>query len=527
MATQFIFDVLPVLKLDSQNKTGSWKAWLRKFKLSIELISQRLGKENVNGQNLDVFRGRLKVLALLNSIGEDGLDALDSVGCDTMDDNLSYDDVMTHLRNIFGTEETVYVKTHRFVTASQTAGETETDFLLRVEKLSRCLDFGKSDNVRQQFACVIAVNGLRESFLRTQLMEINGLTWKTLSDALRIRKHACESETVISGVKVNAKSFSKEKRKVEYGIHSISLNRSSKRDRSPGSDKDNWRKKDIKTKSSFKSHKKEGCYKCGSISHHIRYCRHAECFNCNSIGHTAMDCTAIKSKRKVRFQSSSKANTGNVMFVGGQSKVAGKLTKTLDVNNCDVQFVCDTGADVSILTEATSDMLSLELRKPDCQLTSADGSDLNVVGVCNVRISKRSHFINADVYVLRGLKNNLLGISELREFAMNNDKVLNCNATVDVGAASMYTNAVSAFSAGTSGKESNAVAFASDFMVTNGKGRTDKGRSHVSNISTDASQRSKELSVGQSVRRLSPVGTLFSIEVSACTQSAKILTFVD
>ena len=95
-----------------------------------------------------------------------------------------------------------------------------------------------------------------------------------------------------------------------------------------------------------------------------------------------MDCTAIKSKREVRFQSSSKANTGNAMFVGRQSKVPGKLTKTLDVSNCDVQFVCDTGADVS-----TSDMLSLELRKPDCQLTSADGSDLNVVGVCNVRIN--------------------------------------------------------------------------------------------------------------------------------------------
>ena len=162
-------------------------------------------------------------------------------------------------------------------------------------------------------------------------MEINGLTWKTLSDALRIRKHSCESETVISGVKVNAK------RKVEYGIHSISLNRSSKRDRSPGSDKDSWRKKDIKTKSSFKNHKKKDCYKCGRNSHQIRYCLHAEYFNCNSIGHTAMDCTAIKSKRKVRFESSSKVNTGNVMFVGGQSKVDGKLTKTLAVNNCDVQ----------------------------------------------------------------------------------------------------------------------------------------------------------------------------------------------
>ena len=49
------------------------------------------------------------------------------------------------------------------------------------------------------------------------------------------------------------------------------------------------------------------------------------------------------------------------------------------------------------------------------------------------------------IYVLKGLKKNLLGIFELRQFAMNNDKVPNCNATVNVGAASMYTNAVSAF----------------------------------------------------------------------------------
>ena len=71
-----------------------------------------------------------------------------------------------------------------------------------------------------------------------------------------------------------------------------------------------------------------------------------------------MNCTAVKSKRKVRFQSSSKVNASNVMFVGGQSRV---VTTTLDVNYCDAEFGCDTGADVSILTEATSDMLSLEL----------------------------------------------------------------------------------------------------------------------------------------------------------------------
>ena len=49
------------------------------------------------------------------------------------------------------------------------------------------------------------------------------------------------------------------------------------------------------------------------------------------------------------------------MQVVEQSKVAGKFTKTLIINNCDVEFIWGTGADVSILTEATSEMLGLEL----------------------------------------------------------------------------------------------------------------------------------------------------------------------
>ena len=52
----------------------------------------------------------IKVLALLYSIGEDGHDVLDSVGCYNMDASATYDS-MTNLRNNFGIEQTVYVKT--------------------------------------------------------------------------------------------------------------------------------------------------------------------------------------------------------------------------------------------------------------------------------------------------------------------------------------------------------------------------------------------------------------------------------
>ena len=117
-----------------------------------------------------------------------------------------------------------------------------------------------------------------------------------------------------------------------------------------------------------------------------------------------MDCATIKSQRKVRLQNSSKANAGNVMFVGKQSKVAGKFTKTLDVHKCDVEFIYDIGADVSIVIETTTDMLGLKLQKPDWPLTSADGYSNNVAGVCNAQNSEHSYLINADVYVFQGSK---------------------------------------------------------------------------------------------------------------------------
>ena len=130
-------------------------------------------------------------------------------------------------------------------------------------------------------------------------------------------------------------------------------------------------------------------------------------------------------------------------------------------------------------------MLGLDLRKPGCQLTSADSSDLNDAGICNVRISKHIHSVNADIYALRGFQENLLGMFELRQFALNdvsdvqhnraswlgilgdNEKALKSNATADVEASFMFF--CFTFSAGTSGKESDAVATTCGFTAISGK----------------------------------------------------------
>ena len=158
----FNLNDFPKLEVASANVSASCQAWLLEFELSIEMVTLKLTP--------DFFQGRIKLLALLHTIGKDGRDALQSLGFDMKHADSTYDQAMNHLKSVYEKQESVYVKTMRFVTVSQTNSETECDYLLRTEKLSRTLNFG-DESLRREFALAIAVNGLRNSSLRTQLMQ--------------------------------------------------------------------------------------------------------------------------------------------------------------------------------------------------------------------------------------------------------------------------------------------------------------------------------------------------------------------
>lgn len=176
----------PVLTIDSENPVGSFKNWLREFEISVELATLVLGTEEEDGQKQDVFRGRRKVLTLLYAIGDEGRDALESLGCDIQDASLGYDDIMTQLVKLYDREETEFVKTMRFVSAMQKDEERATRFLIRVTKLSRAIDFGSNnDGVRERLAVAITVKGLRSCSLRNKLFCKQELPWQELYEILK------------------------------------------------------------------------------------------------------------------------------------------------------------------------------------------------------------------------------------------------------------------------------------------------------------------------------------------------------
>ena len=127
MSSGFNVNEFPLIAIKGDNAVASWKSWLTEFKLCIELVTLRLGQATGGA---DRFTPRMKMLAFLHAIGDSGRESLLAVGFDISDREKTYEEAMDQLKAIYSIEESIYVRTMRFVTISQACGENETDYLL-------------------------------------------------------------------------------------------------------------------------------------------------------------------------------------------------------------------------------------------------------------------------------------------------------------------------------------------------------------------------------------------------------------
>ena len=84
------------------------------------------------------------------------------------------------------------------------------------------------------------------------------------------------------------------------------------------------------------------------------------------------------------------------------------------LQNQMVTFKLDTGAEVTALSEATFESLTeVVLKQPDRKLFGPTHQALEVVGEFRGKLSVGDNIYQGDIYVIRGLKNNLLGLSAI------------------------------------------------------------------------------------------------------------------
>lgn len=343
----------PKLKLLSSNISSSWESWVVQFEIAIELATLNMGTEEIHGEVTNIFRGRKKLLALLSAIGNDGIETLRSLGFAMANqDDDAYDQALDLLKDHYDREESFYVKTMRFVTVSQALAESHTDYLLRVEKLSRNMGFGNNEDLRQSFCVALAVNGLMDTSVRAQLLQEQDLTWDQLKAKLKAHMIARESESLLSQAK--AGSFNvKQEIKEEGTVHRISSDRrrsgkpkvyfdsrhnSGERGRNYYRSRDSSRSSGNSSSSEryyrrssprryskrytsprtdrprrYNSPRREsyGCFQCNKEDHQVRDCPEAICFTCNVKGHTSQDCKSRSKSRSHRDRRHYHNNSGS------------------------------------------------------------------------------------------------------------------------------------------------------------------------------------------------------------------------
>ena len=207
------FTSFPKLEINPRDVHGSWKSFLSRFSLALKYQVIAAGTKKVDTTNVPLFTEDMKVLALLNSVGDEGLRVLESQGIQFDAADLQYGDVIDALKNHYGREESLNIRVHKFVHAQQLSSEDSRDYLRRVEHLSRSISVFKCDDhelnitdgdqkkaanqlgdkIREVLALTAVVNGLRDTKLRRELMAKENLTWNLLCKILTARGSAEDS----------------------------------------------------------------------------------------------------------------------------------------------------------------------------------------------------------------------------------------------------------------------------------------------------------------------------------------------
>ena len=155
---------------------------------------------------------------------------------------------------------------------------------------------------------------------------------------------------------------------------------------------------------------KRQCTRCGRLKHQKGArcpAKDASCHKCNRKGDFSNQCFS-----KTVATATTDELSLDTAFVGSvSSRQQLPWTTTLQVKGKEVSFKLDTGAEVTAISEETYLQLGeAKLQKPTKILYGPARQTLDVLGQFMTTLKHEQHLSLQPVFVIRGLKNNLLGL---------------------------------------------------------------------------------------------------------------------
>lgn len=390
------------------NKPELWPRWVKRFEryISITGVSEKPDKDRIN--------------LLCYTMGEKSEEILIQV-MPVITASTTFAEVKQKLDSYFSPKKNVIFERFKFNSRVQEPGKSVDSFVTTLYSLAETCEYGaiKEELIRDRIAI-----GICDTRASERMQLINDLT---LEKALEIARQS----------EIQAKEGRKMRQEIE---EETEVNRVVQREKNPHKQNRNDNK-----------NRREGrvCGRCGNPDHtQGRRCpaMKSVCHRCKKEGHWERVCRS-KGIRHVEKEIGSdeeeaEADVGYA-FIGAASdsthEKGFKFRAYVSEFSKSLHFIVDTGADITCISD---ECIPYEIRSKICKthkiISGPDGKKLPVMGFFYVRLIGKRKEIQAKTYVIRGLKQNLLGKPEIKK--------LNLIREVNIVRENCLNNIISEFS---------------------------------------------------------------------------------
>ena len=310
----------------------------------------------------------------------------------TKDERKQYSKVLEKFDSHFQVRRNLIFERARFNKRDQREGESAEQYITALYQLAeRCeyRDF-KSEMIRDKL-----VVGIRNTALSEKLQMDAALTLEKAKRLIRQHEAVHEQQETLKDPTKDTSAVS------EHNLDYV-------KNRTAGFQKGKGHKD--RTQMNQNTGCQSKCTRCGKPKHARDKCpaHEAKCFKCQKIGHFNSQC---RSKQVSAMTDHSEQMKEDPFLGAVTSNSLTQWNATIAVNNKQTQFKLDTGAEVTAISKSTHNTIG----EPDLMRTSKAlygpaGTSLEVCGQFTASLSYKSVQSNHTVYVVKGLKNNLLGL---------------------------------------------------------------------------------------------------------------------
>lgn len=370
------------LDIRSNNMSITWKNWITQLKIYLR------------ANNLENETDSRKVAILLHFIGTESLVIFYSFGVDI--DMITFEDLIKRFTDHFTPQINVTMERHKLFNRRQGPDESIDDYVTDLKNISKqCLFEKLEDSITRD---IFSWNLNSKNQLTKERILCKKPT--TLQEAVQLAKNIELTRTQAKALEDTA--FVGQVTRRQSRLQSAASSRQV----------GNRRHSSISRQSS--SSRPDTCNRCGQFHRFKCPAKGVKCKKCGKYNHFAALCRS-KQVHNIELTSQQSSQSNNNFFMGSihiNSLETKSWQASLSINNKQIIFLLDTGADTNVLTSRTFHKLELSfelISKSKHTLSTFSGETIPTLGQCFLPLYYKGQIYNVLFHIVDINSQNILG----------------------------------------------------------------------------------------------------------------------